>query len=269
MERIGVIVGNGKLPICFMTEIKNINEEIEFFPIGLFESIDEDIKKHKNFIKFNIGQVGEITRYFLKNDIYKIIFLGKVEKEIIFKDMKLDKYGQAIIESLPDRKDETLLFGVISFFKLNKIKVLPQNYLLKEILFQEKLYTKSKPTTEDLKTIEIGTEAAKKLSEVDAGQTVVCKNSSVIALEGIEGTDKAILRGGELGGSNCIVVKMARPQQDMRVDIPTVGIDTIKMLIKIKAKGIVGEAGKMIFIDKNESIKLANENNIFIMGVKP
>jgi len=269
MEKIGVIVGNGKLPICFMKEIKDINKDIEFFPIGLFESIEEEIKQHKNFIKFNIGQVGEITKYFIKNNISKIIFLGKVEKEIIFKDMKLDKYGQAIIESLPDRKDETLLFGVISFFKLNKIKVLPQNYLLKEILFQEKLYTKSSPNSNDLKTIKVGIEAAKKLSEVDAGQTVVCKDSSVIALEGIEGTDKAILRGGELGGNNCIIVKMARPQQDMRVDIPTVGIDTIKTLIKIKAKGIVGEVGKMIFIDKNESIKLANENDIFIMGIKP
>lgn len=269
MEKIGVIVGDGKLPICFMNEIININKDIEFFPIGLFESIEEEIKVHKNFIKFNIGQVGEITKYFIKNNISKIIFLGKIEKEIIFKDMKLDKYGQAIIESLPDRKDETLLFGVISFFKLNKIKVLPQNYLLKEILFQNKIYTELKPSAEDLKTIKIGIEAAKKLSEVDAGQTVVCKDSSVIALEGIEGTDKAILRGGFLGGENCIVVKMARPQQDMRVDIPTVGIDTIKTLIKIKAKGIVGESGKMIFMDSKESIKLANENNIFIMGIKP
>ena len=122
---------------------------------------------------------------------------------------------------------------------------------------------------EGIKTIKIGTEAAKYLSEIDAGQTVVCKDSSVVALEGIEGTDKTIQRGGELGGDGCIIVKMARPQQDMRVDIPTVGIETIKKLAEIKAKGIVGEAGKMIFTDQEEAIKLADKHNIFIMGIKP
>ena len=111
-------------------------------------------------------------------------------------------------------------------------------------MFEEKCYTKAKPSEDDYKTIKIGTEAAKYLSEIDAGQTVVCKDSSVVALEGIEGTDKTIQRGGELGGTGCITVKMSRPQQDMRVDIPTVGIETIKKLVEIKAKGIVGEAGK-------------------------
>ena len=195
--------------------------------------------------------------------------LGKVEKEVIFQNMELDKYGEEIIKGLPDKKDETLLFAVIAFFRLNGIKVLPQNYLLKNIMFEEKCYTKMRPAQEENKTISIGIEAAKHLSEIDAGQTVVCKDSSVVALEGIEGTDKAILRGGELGGEGCIVVKMARPQQDMRVDIPTVGINTIKRLVEIKARGIVGEAGKMLFVDQEESIKLANEHNIFIIGVKP
>ena len=103
---------------------------------------------------------------------------------------------------------------------------------------------------------------------MDAGQTVVCKNSSVVALEGLEGTDKAILRGGELGGEGCIVVKMSRPQQDARVDIPTIGVETIKTLVKIKARGVVGEAKKMIFTDQEEAIKLADEHNIFIVGIK-
>ena len=268
MEKIGVIVGNGKLPYSFLKEIEK-NKEIEVFPIGLFDTIEEEIKKYKNFKRFNIGEVGKITKYFILNGIKEIVMLGKVEKEVIFQNMELDKYGEEIVNSLPDKKDETLLFAVIAFFRLNGIKVLPQNYLLKNVMFQEKCYTKMKPREEEKKTIKIGTEAAKHLSEVDAGQTVVCKDSSVVALEGIEGTDKTILRGGELGGSDCIVVKMARPQQDMRVDIPTVGINTIKKLVEIKARGIVGEAGKMLFVDQDEAIKLADEHNIFIIGIKP
>lgn len=268
MEKIGVIVGNGKLPYSFLKEIEK-NKEIEVFPIGLFDTIEEEIKKYRNFKRFNIGEVGKITKYFILNGIKEIVMLGKVEKEVIFQNMELDKYGEEIVNSLPDKKDETLLFAVIAFFRLNGIKVLPQNYLLKNVMFQEKCYTKMKPREEEKKTIKIGTEAAKHLSEVDAGQTVVCKDSSVVALEGIEGTDKTILRGGELGGNDCIVVKMARPQQDMRVDIPTVGINTIKKLVEIKARGIVGEAGKMLFVDQDEAIKLADKHNIFIIGIKP
>ncbi len=269
MKKIGVIVGNGKLPYSFLKEINKNNRDIEVFPIGLFDTIEQEIKEYKNFKRFNIGEVGKITKHFILNGIKEIVMLGKVEKEVIFQDMQLDKYGEEIVRSLPDKKDETLLFAVIAFFRLNGIKVLPQNYLLKKIMFEDRCYTKTKPETEDYKTIKIGTEAAKHLSEIDAGQTVVCKDSSVVALEGIEGTDKAIQRGGDLGGENCIVVKMARPQQDMRVDIPTVGINTIKKLVEIKAKGIVGEAGKMIFTDQEEAVKLADENNIFIIGIKP
>ncbi|MBR8700940.1 UDP-2,3-diacylglucosamine pyrophosphatase LpxI [Fusobacterium sp. DD29] len=266
MEKIGIIVGNGKLPLYFIEEAHAKN--IEVFPIGLFDTIDEDVKKTANFKTFNIGEVGNIVKHFLLNGIDKVVMLGKVEKEIIFRDLKLDKYGEELLEKLPDRKDETLLFAVIAFFKLNGIKILPQNYLIKDFMFEDRCYTDIKPSEEDIKTIKIGKEAAKALSLVDAGQTVVCKDASVVALEGIEGTDKTIIRGGELAGKGCIVVKMSRPQQDMRVDIPAVGIDTIKRLVEIGAKGIVGEAGKMLFLDRKECIELAHTHSIFIVGIK-
>ena len=157
---------------------------------------------------------------------------------------------------------------MISFVRLNRIKVLPQNHLLGEMMFKERYYTKNVPSQEDKKTIQIGTEAAKALSEIDAGQTVVCKDSSVVALEGIEGTDKTIERAGEYAGEKCIIIKMARPQQDMRVDIPAIGIETVKKAIQIKAKGIVAEANKMLFLDMKDCIELAEKNNIFIIGVK-
>ena len=106
------------------------------------------------------------------------------------------------------------------------------------------------------------------LTDIDAGQTVVVKDESVIALEGVEGTDKAILRGGELAGKNCIVVKMARRNQYYRIDMPTVGLETIKKIAEISGRGIVIESDKMLFIDKEEVIKFANKNKIFIKGIK-
>lgn len=182
MKKVGIIVGNGKLPLYFLEEAEKQN--IDVFPLGLFDTIDDRIKAHKNFVSFNIGEVGSIVKYFLLNGIYEIVMLGKVEKDIIFKDMKLDRFGEELLKRLPDRKDETLLFAVIGFFRLNGIKVLPQNHLLKNFMFRDECYTKIVPSDEDRKTIKIGIEAAKALSEVDAGQTVVCKDSSVVALEG-------------------------------------------------------------------------------------
>lgn len=266
MKKIGIIVGNGKLPLYFLREAEKLG--IEVYLIGLFDTIDEEIKNAKNFKSFNIGEIGSIVKFLLLNDVKEVVMLGKVEKSVIFADLKLDYYGEEIMKKLPDRKDETLLFAVISFLRLNKIKVLPQNYLLSNMMVKERCYTKRDISPEDKKTIKIGIEAAKALSAVDAGQTVVCKDSSVVALEGIEGTDKTIRRAGELAGENCIIVKMSRPQQDMRVDIPALGIETIKRAINIKAKGIVVEANKMLFLGEDECIKLANENNLFIIGVK-
>ena len=132
----------------------------------------------------------------------------------------------------------------------------------------EKVYTKASPDKNVKKTIEIGIEAAKMLTSIDAGQTVVVKNESVIALEGVEGTDKTILRGGELAGKKCIVVKMARNDQDYRIDIPTIGLETVKKVVQINGRGIVIEADKMMFIDKEEVIDFANKNKIFIVGIK-
>ena len=266
MKKVGIIVGNGKLPLYFLKEAEA--QGIEVYLIGLFDTIEDEIKKHKNYKSFNIGEIGEITKYLLLNNINEVVMLGKVEKSILFKEMKLDYFGEKLMEKLPDKKDETLLFGVISFLRLNKIKVLPQNHLLGNMMFNEKCYTKTSPSLDDNKTIKIGVEAAKALSEIDAGQTVVCKDSSVVALEGIEGTDKTIERAGEYAGENCIIIKMARPQQDMRVDIPAIGLETINKAIDIKAKGIVAEANKMLFLDMKNCIELAEKNNIFIIGVK-
>jgi len=266
MEKVAVIVGNGELPIKFLEASKE--NGIDPYPIGLFDTVSEEIKKHPNYIQVNIGQMKKVLLYLLTNEIKKMVMLGKVEKKLLFQDMKLDEIGAELLEKMPDKKDETLLFGVISLFRLNGIKVLPQNHLMKEMMFGETNYTHRKPDEKDLKTIKLGVEGAKALATIDAGQCVVCKDEAIITLEGIEGTDKTIERAYEYVGNDCILIKMSRPQQDMRVDIPAIGVDTIKKIISVGGKGIVAESNKMLFLDREECIKLANENNIFIVGVK-
>ena len=266
MEKIGIIVGNGKFPLYFMKEAKKRGYDL--YPVGLFDSIEKEINEMEHFQSFHIGHLGEIVKHFSFYGVKKLILLGKVEKSILFQNLDLDYYGQEILKMLPDRKDETLLFAMISFLKLNGIRVLSQNYLLSSCMVEEKCYTEKIPKEEDDRSIQLGIEAAKILTRLDIGQTVIVKEEAVVALEGIEGTDQAILRAGELAGKNCIIVKMARPKQDMRVDIPTVGVETIRRAIEIGAKGIVMEANKMFFLEREEAISLANKHGIFLIGKK-
>ncbi len=265
MKKVAIVSGNGELPYYFLEEAEKNGYDV--YPVGLFDSIDSRIKKHKNYVSFSIGQISKLKRYLKKNSIDEMIMLGKVEKSMVFTNFKLDLAAAFLMFKLPNKKDETIIMAIIKYFEKSGIRVLPQNHLLGDRMTVDKIYTKYKPTKKDLKTIEVGIEAAKALTSVDAGQTVVVKDRSVIALEGIEGTDKTILRAGELAGKGCIIVKMARPAQDMRVDIPAFGLTTMKNAVLIGAAGVVIEAEKMFFLDREEVLKIAEENNIFIIGV--
>lgn len=261
-----MITGNGNFPKIFLKKARE--KGIIVYPLALFDSVDEEIKKDKNYRFFNIGQVGKFIGFFLKEDIKEVIMLGKVEKKEIFKNIEKDKIYDLVMEKAPNKKDETLLMSVVAILKLNGIKILPQNYLLEEYMTVEGCYTQRDSEPEDEKTIKIGIEGARALTKIDAAQSVVVKDGTIVALEGMEGTDKTIERAGELAGKDCIIVKMARPKQDMRLDIPAIGINTLIKAKEIGAKGIVVEADKMIFLEKEKVISYANENNLFIKAVK-
>ncbi|NLK62629.1 MAG: UDP-2,3-diacylglucosamine diphosphatase LpxI [Fusobacteria bacterium] len=267
MEKIAIIAGNGNLPYFFYEIAKKKGHDV--YVIGLFDTVNEKLKETPNYVQMNIGEIGKLIGYLILNNIEKITMLGKVEKSLIFQNLKLDDTFKMIISGLPDIKDETVIFAVINALKESGIEVLPQNFLIDDLYAVEKLYTTNiAPDENDEITIKMGIEAAKALSRVDVGQTVVLKNRAVVALEAVEGTDETIKRAYNYAGKGCIIVKMARPQQDMRVDVPTIGIDTINNMIEINAKGIVIEAEKIIFLNQEEVIKKAEENNIFIKGIK-
>ncbi len=266
MDKIGIIAGNGKLPELFIEQCEL--QGLEPVSVYLFDSVSEKVKNRGNSVKYSVAQPGKIISYFRKNGISHLVMLGKVEKDLIFSNLKFDFTATKILLSTRNKKDKNILKAVIDYIESEGIEVLPQNYLLSSYMVKEGNYTRCTPSKNEEKTIEIGIEAARMLTDIDAGQTVVVKDESVIALEGIEGTDKAILRGGELAGKDCIVVKTARRRQDYRIDIPTIGLETVKKVVEIKGRGIVIEADKMLFIDQKEVIEYADRNKVFIKGIK-
>lgn len=266
MSKIGLIAGMGKLPELFLNNA--IKNGFDVSVVYLFENVEESIKKFKNSKKYSIGQAGKVISHFKKEGVSSLVMLGKVEKSLIYSNLKFDITALTILYKSKNKKDKNLIKSVIDYMNSKEIEILPQTFLLEDIVVREKNYTKIEPSKEDEKTIKIGIEAAKMLTNIDAGQSVVVKNEGVVALEGIEGTDKTISRGGELAGKECIVVKMARKNQDFRIDVPTIGLETIKKIVEIKGKGIVIEAEKMLFIDQDQVIEYANKHKIFIKGIK-
>jgi len=264
MEKIAIIAGVGELPYLFLEVAK---KEYDVHILALFSECDSRLKSHENYFQVSFSDIPQAMTYLIFQQISKVIMLGKVEKKLIFGEGSSHSDALAMLSELKDKKDETIVFEIINFLKHSGIEVMPQNFMLENLMVEKKIYTNVHPTTEDERTIHLGLEAAKMLTTLDVGQTVVCKDMSVVALEGIEGTDKTIDRAGEYAGKGTIIVKVARPNQDPRVDIPTIGLDTVKKAVEIGAKGIVVESEKMFFLGQEETIKLANEHSLFIVGV--
>ncbi|MBI5044219.1 MAG: UDP-2,3-diacylglucosamine diphosphatase LpxI [Nitrospirae bacterium] len=168
---------------------------------------------------------------------------------------------------LKDRKDDSLLLGIVSELEKEGIKVDEPTRYVPHILAEKGVITKRKPKKNEMSDIEFGWPIAKELGRLDIGQTVVVKEMAVLAVEAIEGTDAAIRRGGELGRGGIVVIKVAKPKQDMRFDAPVIGLNTIRTLKEAKAAALCVEAGKTILLEKEEMIRLADKEKICIIGM--
>lgn len=266
--QIGIIAAQGDLPIIIAQELKKRGYKI--VTIGLQELAKEQLRDFCDIFQFiNIGKAGQIIEFLKKNHIKEIILTGKVPKKIIFdrEKVKPDARALKMLFSAKLRGDNELLKIIDKELQREGIKIIDITKLLPELFTPEGVLTKKKPTKEEWQDIEFGFKMSKKIGELDIGQTVVVKDQSVIAVEAIEGTDETILRAGKFV-SESIVVKTSKPQQDIKLDPPVAGIDTIIVMKEAKASVLALEAGRSILVDREKLVKLANEFNISVLGVR-
>ena len=159
--------------------------------------------------------------------------------------------------------------GIAEELEKEGICVVPCTLYLSRCLAREGLYTKSAPTEEEWSDISVGIDAIRAMSSQDIGQLVVVREGVMVAVEAVEGTDRTIARGGELGGKGSVVVKFAKPTQDMRFDVPTIGERTIQSLVKAKARVLALEAGRCLVLDEEKVVAAANRAGIAIVGCAP
>jgi len=259
--KAGIIAGEGKLPVLIGTEM----EKAEIQPVFFYTTgtkLPKEIEGQRVFY-FELGDLNKLTDKMLEEEIEELVLVGKFTK-LGFFTTQLDSAWQKILAKSPNFQNEPVLKALIEHFQEKGIEVLSQAKYLKNHIARKGPIA-GEITSELFTEVEFGYEIAKVLADLDISQTVVVKKRAVIALEGIDGTNATILRAGELA-KDAVALKVSSSNQDWRLDVPTIGLDTIKAAIKSNISVIGLEAQKVFLIDKEECIKLANENGLIIYG---
>jgi len=266
MKSIGIIAGNGLLPLRVAAAIREEGHSVFSCCIeGETDPSLPSISDSHTWVK--LGELKKTYNYFEQHGVDEAVFIGKITKTSIFAGhIKPDVDMVFLFSTLPNRNDDTILAGICDYFEKKGVHIIDSTTYLKSCMPPLGCLTKKKPSKKEKEDIQFGWVLAKESARLDIGQSVVVKDKTILAVEAIEGTDQAIARGGLLGGENGIVIKVEKPQQDMRFDVPTIGKGTIHAMRDAKMKVLAFEANKTLFVDMDEVIKEANDNNIIIVG---
>jgi DUF1009 family protein len=269
ITKIGIIAGSGLLPLEVANLCKQNKKEV---CIAAFEG-DTDISliTSYQYKQFPIGSVGSLLEYFTENNVKEIVIIGGINRPDL-KSIKVDVIGSLLIAKILKNQflgDDNILQLISDFVESRGFKVISPTEFLKISNYEKHYITKSAPSTQDKIDIELGKKVLHALGGLDIGQSVIVSDGYVLGIEAAEGTDNLIrrceaLRKSESGG---VLVKMTKMQQDMRLDLPTIGPDTIFYMAKHGYNGIAIEKSAVIIVKPQETIDLLNENGMFLSYV--
>ncbi len=266
-KRIGLIAGSGQFPIIFSKAAKS--KGFAVYAMAYLNETDRRLKDHVDAIEWiHLGQVKRLINFFKKNNISEAVMIGAIKKTKMFSDVKPDIKAISIVVGMRHTHDDSLLRAFAKALEKEGIMIQPSTLLLPDILAQEGCWTKRKPGRSEKADIDLGWKLAKEIGRLDIGQCVVVGGGSVLAVEAIDGTDATIQRGGKLGKGTAVVVKVCKPNQDIRFDIPAVGAQTIGTMHEPDARVLALEAGRAVVFDRDEMVALADKCGISIVALQ-
>jgi DUF1009 family protein len=275
-EPIGLLAGSGRFPIHFATKARQLG--LPLICVGIRrEAPQELIPLVDRFYWAGIARLGRMIRCFKRMGVKQIVMAGKVQKTVMHTPLRA-------LRLLPDwrfiqfwffrrrrnNSDDSILLGVIDEFARDGMSFVSALDICPELLVNPGILTRRQPTEKEQADIRYGWDLAKEMGRLDIGQSVSIKERAVLAVEAIEGTDRAILRAGELcRAGGFVVVKVAKPQQDMRFDVPTIGVNTVETMRRAGGRVLAIEANKTIVVDQEETVRLANQYGLTIVALQP
>jgi len=268
MLRLGLIAGNGRFPLIFAKAARA--EGVELVAVAHEGETQEGISTLIPQVTWiRVGELGKIIATFQSAGLTQAVMAGGIHKAGALTHFQPDERGLAFISRLPSLKDDVILRGVAQELEAEGITIVESTRFLSSLIAPEGVLTTPTPNAQQWEDIRLGFTVAKEIGRWDIGQSVIVKRGTVLAVEGVEGTNAAIRRGGELGGAGVVVVKVSKPQQDLRFDVPAVGPDTIAVMHEVGGMALAVEAGKTLMLDKPDLLLAANTHGICVVGLNP
>jgi len=268
VKPLGLLAGNGRFPFLVAQEARKIGRRV----VVVAFNGEADPALEQAVDSFHWVFVGQLTKWieiFKKEGVEDVVMVGLVRHSNMYADLKKfhpDMRALKLFWRLRDRKADTILGGVAEELAKSGLRLMPSIAHLSNHLAPNGVMTKRKPSAAELADVHFGFQLAKSMAGMDVGQTVCVKNKAVIAVEAMEGTDRCIHRAGEIAQGNFVVVKVSKPKQDLRFDVPVIGLNTVETFQDAGGGILAVEAGKTLVLDRQKLIEWADSEKICLMG---
>lgn len=263
-SKVGLIAGSGQFPLLFAHAARQ--HGVSVVAVGFEGETDPMLSRYvAEYHPVKLGQLGKLIRVFQARGIRHAVMAGAINKTRIYTRIRPDWRAVKFLNRLRNKKDDSILRALAEELESEGIRIEASTILLPSLLAPEGVLTRRKPNRREEADIEFGWHIAKAVGCLDIGQCLVVKNQAVLAIEGIDGTDATIMRGGALCREGAVVLKATKPIQDLRFDVPAVGLTTIETMKRVKARVLVVEAGKTLIFDRERMIDEADAAGITVM----
>ncbi|MGD2245756.1 MAG: UDP-2,3-diacylglucosamine diphosphatase LpxI [Candidatus Aminicenantes bacterium] len=264
-KRLGIIAGSGEIPLLVFQEADRLGYTC--MVAGLSGETEVSFPNRTgSFESFDASQIEDIIGYFKQRQTSEVIIAGKINHRKIYAIKDMNNSLSNLLASAQDMSPSSLIHVAIEFMSLKGITVLNPARFLGAVFFDAGVLSETKLSPQIQEDIDFGWNKARALADSDVGQTLVVKDRAVVAVEGMEGTDEAIKRGGRLAGAGTTVIKLSRSNQDLRVDLPAVGLSTIESLADAESGALCIEANRVAFFQKDKAVSLADAKGIAVLA---
>jgi DUF1009 family protein len=264
---LGLIAGNGQFPFLVADAARRQGRRVVV--VAIREETFPELESRVDAIHWvSLGQLGRCIEALKSEGVTEAVMAGQVKHKQIFSGIVPDLKMMSLLGRLAVKNTDSLIGAVADFLAGEGIRLLPSTDLLQDQMASAGAMTHGKPSKDERQDIDYGRKVARTLAGMDLGQTVVIKNRAAVALEAMEGTDEVIRRAGKLAGPGTTVVKVAKPRQDMRFDVPVVGAGTVEVMHEAAARVLALEAGRTLLLDKDRFLAQAESAGIAVWGME-
>jgi hypothetical protein len=264
-ETLGVIAGNGVYPRLVADAARKAGVK-KIIAAAFRGETDPVLGQHVDVLEWmRVGQLGRLLKCFRSHGIHHAIMAGQIAPKNLF-DLRPDLKALILLGKLKERNAESIFAAIADELAKVEIDLLPATTFLEDSLAQPGVIAGPKLSPRQEHDVELGWNAAKEIARLDIGQTIIIKNGTIVAVEALEGTNEAIKRGGRLAREGAVMVKVSKPNQDMRFDVPVIGVGTIRVAAESGVRVIAVESGKTLLLEQDAVIALANSSNMSVVA---